>query len=74
MRIIEKAIEKLPTRQREAFILRYWEDMNVAETAEVMGCSQGSVKTHCSRAVNTLSSLLEKQGLGARAIENLGVD
>lgn len=74
MRIIEKAIQKLPTRQREAFILRYWEDMNVAETAEVMGCSQGSVKTHCSRAVNTLSSLLEKQGLGARAIENLGVD
>lgn len=74
MKIIEKAIEKLPTRQREAFILRYWEDMNVAETAEVMGCSQGSVKTHCSRAVNTLSSLLKKQGLGARAIENLGVD
>lgn len=74
MKIIEKAIEKLPTRQREAFILRYWEDMNVAETAEVMGCSQGSVKTHCSRAVHTLSSLLEKQGLGARAIENLGVD
>lgn len=74
MRIIEKAIEKLPTRQREAFILRYWEDMNVAETAEVMGCSQGSVKTHCSRAVSSLSSLLDKQGLGARAIENLGVD
>jgi len=74
MRIIEKAIEKLPTRQREAFILRYWEDMNVAETAEVMGCSQGSVKTHCSRAVSSLSSLLDKQGLGARAIENLGVN
>lgn len=73
MKIIEKAIEKLPTRQREAFILRYWEDMDVAETAEVMGCSQGSVKTHCSRAVHTLSALLEKQGLGARAIAHLGV-
>ena len=73
MKIIEKAIEKLPTRQREAFILRYWEDMDVAETAEVMGCSQGSVKTHCSRAVHTLAALLEKQGLGARAIAHLGV-
>ena len=74
MKIIEKAIEKLPTRQREAFILRYWEDMDVAETAEVMGCSQGSVKTHCSRAVHTLAALLEKQGLGARAIAHLGVE
>ena len=73
MKIIEKAIEKLPTRQREAFILRYWEDMDVAETAEVMGCSQGSVKTHCSRAVHTLAAILEKQGLGARAIAHLGV-
>lgn len=74
MKIIEKAIEKLPARQREAFILRYWEDMDVAETAEVMGCSQGSVKTHCSRAVHTLAALLEKQGLGARAIAHLGVE
>ena len=74
MKIIEKAIEKLPTRQREAFILRYWEDMDVAETAEVMGCSQGSVKTHCSRAVHTLAALLEKQGLGSRAIAHLGID
>ena len=73
MKIIEKAIEKLPTRQREAFILRYWEDMDVAETAEVMGCSQGSVKTHCSRAVHTLAALLEKQGLGSKAIAHLGV-
>ncbi len=74
MKLIEKAIEKLPARQREAFILRYWEDMDVAETAEVMGCSQGSVKTHCSRAVHTLAALLEKQGLGARAIAHLGVE
>jgi RNA polymerase sigma-70 factor, ECF subfamily len=74
MQIIEKALEKLPARQREAFVLRYWEDMDVAETAEMMGCSQGSVKTHCSRAVHTLAALLEKQGLGSRAIAQLGVE
>lgn len=74
MKVIEKAIEKLPARQREAFILRYWEDMDVAETAQSMGCSQGSVKTHCSRAVHTLAAILEKQGLGARAIAHLGAE
>jgi RNA polymerase sigma-70 factor (ECF subfamily) len=61
--LVEKALEKLPTRQREAFVLRYWEEMDVAETAEIMGCSQGSVKTHCSRAVRALAIELEKQGL-----------
>ena len=74
MKIIEKALEKLPARQREAFVLRYWEDMDVAETAEMMGCSQGSVKTHCSRAVHTLATLLEKQGLGSRALSQLGAE
>jgi RNA polymerase sigma-70 factor, ECF subfamily len=74
MKIIEKALEKLPARQREAFILRYWEDMDVAETAAMMGCSQGSVKTHCSRALHTMAALLEKQGLGSKAIANLGVE
>ncbi len=61
--MIEKAIEKLPLRQREAFLLRYWEEMDVAETASIMGCSDGSVKTHCSRAVKALSQELRKQGL-----------
>jgi RNA polymerase sigma-70 factor, ECF subfamily len=74
MQLIEKALEKLPPRQREAFVLRYWEDMDVAETAAMMGCSQGSVKTHCSRAVHSLAAILEKQGLGSRAIAQLGVE
>ncbi len=74
MQLIEKALQKLPARQREAFVLRYWEDMDVAETASMMGCSQGSVKTHCSRAVHTMAALLEKQGLGSRALANLGVE
>src|SRR5690606_33915552 len=66
--IIEDAIKKLPARQREAFILRYWEDMDVAETEASMGCSQGSVKTHCSRAVHTLASILEKHGFSKPGI------
>ena len=66
--IIEQALERLPARQREAFILRYWEEMDVAETAALMGCSEGSVKTHCSRAVHTLAAILEKQGF-SRTLE-----
>ena len=63
MASIEKEIEKLPARQREAFMLRYWEDMDVAETARAMGCSEGSVKTHCSRATHTLAAALKLQGI-----------
>lgn len=79
MIIIEKAIKKLPSRQREAFVLRYWEEMDVAETASLMGCSQGSVKTHCSRAVHSLAALLEKHGLSANGLaaknmKKLGVE
>jgi RNA polymerase sigma-70 factor (ECF subfamily) len=61
--LIEKAIADLPARQREAFLLRYWEDMDVSETAKVMGCSEGSVKTHCSRATHTLALVLSKKGI-----------
>ena len=63
MTAIELQIEKLPTRQREAFMLRYWEEMDVAETAQVMGCSEGSVKTHCSRATHALATALKAQGI-----------
>ena len=61
--LIEKAIADLPARQREAFLLRYWEDMDVSETAKIMGCSEGSVKTHCSRATHTLAVVLSKKGI-----------
>ncbi|WP_374483658.1 RNA polymerase sigma factor [Zoogloea sp.] len=61
--VIEKEIEKLPARQREAFLMRYWEEMDIAETAAAMGCSEGSVKTHCSRATHTLAAALAAKGI-----------
>ncbi|MBP9218484.1 MAG: RNA polymerase sigma factor [Sterolibacterium sp.] len=61
--IIEKEIEKLPPRQREAFLMRYWEDMDIATTADAMGCTEGSVKTHCSRATHTLATALRLKGI-----------
>ena len=63
LREIESAIETLPTRQREAFLMRYWEEMDVAETAAAMGCSEGSVKTHCFRAIQALGKLLKAKGI-----------
>ena len=60
---IESAIQELPTRQREAFLMRYWEELDVAETAMAMSCSEGSVKTHCSRAVHALSKILKGKGI-----------
>jgi len=61
--VIDEEIQKLPARQREAFLLRYWEDMDVAETAAAMGCSEGSVKTHCSRATHALAQVLKAKGI-----------
>jgi RNA polymerase sigma-70 factor (ECF subfamily) len=61
--IIEQEISRLPARQREAFLMRYWEELDVAETAKAMGCSEGSVKTHCSRAAHALAAALRGRGI-----------
>src|SRR5512137_383153 len=61
--IIEEEVSRLPARQREAFLMRYWEEMDVAETAAAMGCSEGSVKTHCSRATHALAKALRARGI-----------
>ncbi len=65
LQIIDTQVAELPARQREAFLLRYWEEFDVSETAAVMGCSEGSVKTHCSRAVHALAKALKLKGVSS---------
>ena len=63
LEIIRQELSRLPERQREAFILRYWEELDVADTARAMNCSEGSVKTHCSRAAHALQAALTARGI-----------
>lgn len=59
MAALARAVRKLPTRQREAFTFRVMNELSGADTAAAMGCSEGSVKTHLSRAMHTLRQELE---------------
>jgi len=57
---LTQALRSLPARQREAFTLRVLEELDVADTARAMGCSEGSVKTHLSRARDALQRQMEE--------------
>lgn len=65
-----RALHQLPPRTRAVLVLRYWEDRSEADTAEILGCSVGSVKSQASRGLRRLRDVLvESDGAGARTTE-----
>lgn len=71
-RALMVALEKLPPRQRACVVLRYFEDLDVAATAAALGCSQGTVKSQTSRAIDSLRSMFDELPIGELEILNEG--
>ena len=71
-RALMAALEKLPPRQRACVVLRYFEDLDVAATASALGCSQGTVKSQTSRALDSLRSMFSESPIGELVILNEG--
>ena len=59
--LVLDALRSLPPKPRLMVILRYWEDLSIAQTAELLGCSEGNVKSQCARSLEKLKSLLGSQ-------------
>jgi RNA polymerase sigma-70 factor (sigma-E family) len=57
---VSTALRRLPLRQREALVLRYYADLSEAQIAAAMGCSAGTVKSHASRGLAALRTHLEQ--------------
>jgi RNA polymerase sigma-70 factor (sigma-E family) len=67
-----QALRRLPARMRAVLVLRYWEDLSEAQTAEALGCSVGSVKSQASRSLARLRELVTPAALAASAAPNSG--
>lgn len=59
--LVWRALSAVPPKQRAALVLRYWEDLSVAQTADLLGCSVGTVKSQCARGLDTLRTVLRRQ-------------
>jgi|AZIK01.1.fsa_nt_gi RNA polymerase sigma-70 factor (ECF subfamily) len=70
MDVVLKAVEGLPIRQQQAFLLRVWEGFDVATTALAMNCSEGSVKTHFYRATQSIKAALAEEVLCDQLTKN----
>lgn len=68
--VLQRALGQVPARQRAALVLRYWEDMSVADTAELLGCSEGTVKSSTARGLDSLRAVLVSQGIATTQMES----